>query len=127
MIRPDPSELQELVHTLHRQGAPWLPAGLGSRLHWGPSVQTAPTETTPLVLSNVGSIASLNRTLMAGILIRRVPSAGDVDRIVGATLSGTRSNVSVFELAPLPPVSVARAPIVARPFTRSTSSTSRTG
>ena len=51
MIRPDPSELQELVHTLHRQGAPWLPAGLGSRLHWGPSVQTAPTETTPLVLS----------------------------------------------------------------------------
>jgi glycolate oxidase FAD binding subunit len=51
VIRPDPSELQELVHTLHRQGAPWLPAGLGSRLHWGPSVQTAPTETTPLVLS----------------------------------------------------------------------------
>ena len=51
MIRPEPSELQELVRTLHRQGAPWLPAGLGSRLHWGPPVQTAPAETTPLVLS----------------------------------------------------------------------------
>ena len=51
MIRPDPSELQELVHTLHQQGTPWLPAGLGSRLHWGPPVQNAPAESEPLVLS----------------------------------------------------------------------------
>jgi len=51
VIRPDPSELQELVHTLHRQGTPWLPAGLGSRLHWGPPVQSAPADAEPLVLS----------------------------------------------------------------------------
>jgi len=38
VIRPEPQELQELVRDLHRQGRPWLPAGLGSRLHWGPPV-----------------------------------------------------------------------------------------
>jgi glycolate oxidase FAD binding subunit len=35
---PEPSELQELVRELHRQATPWLPAGLGSRLHWGPGL-----------------------------------------------------------------------------------------
>ncbi|MCP9834037.1 MULTISPECIES: FAD-binding oxidoreductase [unclassified Cyanobium] len=35
-MRPEPSELQELVRDLHRQGSAWLPAGLGSRLDWGP-------------------------------------------------------------------------------------------
>ena len=38
-MRPEPSELQELVHDLHRQATPWLPAGLCSRLQWGPAVQ----------------------------------------------------------------------------------------
>ncbi|MCP9786300.1 FAD-binding oxidoreductase [Cyanobium sp. N5-Cardenillas] len=38
-MRPEPSELQELVRDLHRQGSAWLPAGLGSRLDWGPPVQ----------------------------------------------------------------------------------------
>ena len=51
MIRPEPSELQELVQDLHRQAAPWLPAGLGSRLHWGPPVLPAPGASQPLVLS----------------------------------------------------------------------------
>ena len=36
MISPEPGELQELVRELHRQAAPWQPAGLGSRLSWGP-------------------------------------------------------------------------------------------
>ncbi len=40
-MRPEPSELQELVRDLHRQGSPWLPAGLGSRLDWGPPVPEA--------------------------------------------------------------------------------------
>jgi glycolate oxidase FAD binding subunit len=48
-MRPEPSELQELVQDLHRQGTAWLPAGLGSRLHWGPPVQAE-----PLVLSTAG-------------------------------------------------------------------------
>ncbi|MEA5442064.1 FAD-binding oxidoreductase [Cyanobium gracile] len=38
-MRPEPSELQELVRDLHRQGSAWLPAGLGSRLDWGPPLQ----------------------------------------------------------------------------------------
>ena len=37
-MTPEPSELQELVRTLHQRAAPWLPAGLGSRLDWGPKV-----------------------------------------------------------------------------------------
>jgi glycolate oxidase FAD binding subunit len=36
VISPEPGELQELVRELHRQAAPWQPAGLGSRLSWGP-------------------------------------------------------------------------------------------
>ena len=51
MICPEPSELQELVRQLHRQAAPWLPAGQGSRLHWGPPVLAAPGEEQPLVVS----------------------------------------------------------------------------
>ncbi len=51
MICPEPSALQELVRELHRQARPWLPAGSGSRLHWGPPVHGAPGEQEPLVLS----------------------------------------------------------------------------
>ena len=51
MIRPEPSELQELVRDLHQQAKPWCPAGLGSRLHWGP----------PLQGGEVVSTAKLNR------------------------------------------------------------------
>jgi glycolate oxidase FAD binding subunit len=32
------AELQQLVHQLHAEAAPWLPSGLGSRLDWGPVV-----------------------------------------------------------------------------------------
>lgn len=38
-MRPEPSELQELVRDLHRHGSAWVPAGLGSRLDWGPPLQ----------------------------------------------------------------------------------------
>jgi glycolate oxidase FAD binding subunit len=55
-MTPEPSELQELVRALHQQATPWLPAGLGTRLHWGPPLQGAQQE-PPLVLST----ARLNR------------------------------------------------------------------
>ena len=42
-MTPEPSELQELVRTLHQQAAPWLAAGLGSRLDWGPKVSPGST------------------------------------------------------------------------------------
>jgi len=51
VICPEPSALQELVRDLHRQAMPWLPSGLGSRLHWGAPVQPAPGESKPLVVS----------------------------------------------------------------------------
>ena len=40
-MTPEPRELQELVRELHQQAAPWQPAGLGSRLNWGPPVMGA--------------------------------------------------------------------------------------
>jgi glycolate oxidase FAD binding subunit len=51
VICSEPSELQELVRQLHRQASPWLPAGLGSRLHWGPPVLPAQGEEQPLLVS----------------------------------------------------------------------------
>ncbi len=51
MICPESSELQELVRELHQQATPWLPAGSGSRLAWGPPVQCGPGQSEPLVLS----------------------------------------------------------------------------
>ena len=51
MICPEPSELQELVQQLHRQALPWLPAGSGSRLHWGAPVQPGSGESEPRVIS----------------------------------------------------------------------------
>jgi glycolate oxidase FAD binding subunit len=41
VIHPESIELPDLVRDLHRQATPWLPAGLGSRLHWGPPVSPA--------------------------------------------------------------------------------------
>ena len=51
MICPEPSALQELVRDLHRQATPWLPSGLGSRLHWTAPVLPAPGEREPVVVS----------------------------------------------------------------------------
>ncbi len=53
-MTPEPSELQELVRTLHQQAFPWLPAGLGSRLDWGPKMSPG---------SVVVSCQKLNRIL----------------------------------------------------------------
>ncbi len=39
MLQPDAGDLQDLVQDLHRQGTPWLPAGLASRLDWGAPVR----------------------------------------------------------------------------------------
>ncbi|MFN9547468.1 MAG: FAD-binding oxidoreductase [Cyanobacteriota bacterium] len=39
MKQPSRDELPDLVRELHRQGIPWLPAGLASRLDWGPPLR----------------------------------------------------------------------------------------
>ena len=51
MICPEPSELQELVQELHQQALPWLPAGSGSRLHWGAPVHPGSGESEPRLIS----------------------------------------------------------------------------
>jgi len=56
-MRPEPSELQELVQDLHRRGTPWLPAGLGTRLDWGAAVQE-PCEV--LSCSRMGGVREFN-------------------------------------------------------------------
>lgn len=63
-MTPEPHELQALVRQLHQQASPWLPAGSGSRLGWGPPVQAggagaAAASPAPLVLST----ARLDRIL----------------------------------------------------------------
>jgi len=40
-MTPEPSELQELVRELHQQAEPWQPAGMGTRLSWGPPIKGA--------------------------------------------------------------------------------------
>jgi glycolate oxidase FAD binding subunit len=40
VIHPTRDALPELLCQWHREGTPWLPAGLASRLDWGPPVQT---------------------------------------------------------------------------------------
>ncbi len=52
MICPEPSELQELVQQLHRQALPWLPAGSGTRLHWGAPVLHASGNSEPRLISS---------------------------------------------------------------------------
>lgn len=59
MITPESNELQQLVQELHQQAVPWLPAGCGSRLQWGPDVQPDPGKGTLQVLST----AALNQIL----------------------------------------------------------------
>lgn len=58
-MTPEPHALPDLVRELHRQATPWLPAGQGTRLHWGPPVQPGAGEERPTVVST----ARLNRVL----------------------------------------------------------------
>lgn len=54
MKQPSRDELPDLVRHLHREGTPWLPAGLASRLDWGPP----PRQPCPIL-----SVAGLRRIL----------------------------------------------------------------
>jgi len=51
VLRPEPGMLQELVKGLHRQAAPWLASGLGTRLDWTSPVLPAPGNAETLVIS----------------------------------------------------------------------------
>ena len=36
LLTPDRGDLAEQIREFHRQASPWVPAGLGNHLHWGP-------------------------------------------------------------------------------------------
>ncbi len=55
LLEPGRGELQGLVQHLHAHSLPWLPAGQGSRLHWGPPV--------PAATASVVSMRRLDRIL----------------------------------------------------------------
>ena len=82
MICPEPSALQELVRELHRQATPWLPGGLGSRLHWTAPVLPAPGEREPVVVSTrrLDQLLELRRgdftvTVQAGLPLAELQEA----------------------------------------------------
>jgi glycolate oxidase FAD binding subunit len=65
VITPEPGELQELVRELHQQAAPWQPAGLGSRLSWGPPVKGASATVSCKRLSGIVEHSSGDFTVTA--------------------------------------------------------------
>ena len=70
-MTPEPRELQELVRELHQQAAPWQPAGLGSRLNWGPPV--------------VGASATVSCRRLSGI-VEHSPGDFTVTALAGTPL-----------------------------------------
>ncbi len=77
MITPEPSELQELVRDLHRQAAPWQPAGLASRLSWGPPVAAGSATVSSRRLSGIveHSPGDFTVTALAGTPLVEVQAA----------------------------------------------------
>ncbi len=77
VMQPDAKDLPELVRELHRQGTPWLPSGLGSRLDWGAPLRQP---CTPLSLRAVSGILEHNPgdftlTVRAGTPLTEVQQA----------------------------------------------------
>jgi glycolate oxidase FAD binding subunit len=71
-MTPEPSELQELVQDLHRQATPWLPAGHGTRLHWGPPVQTLTLSCSRLNRIVEHCIGDFTITAQAGVPLQEL-------------------------------------------------------
>ncbi|MEB3333783.1 MAG: FAD-binding oxidoreductase [Cyanobacteriota bacterium] len=57
MKQPSRDELPDLVRHLHREGIPWQPAGLASRLDWGPAPRHP---CAPLSVARLQRILELN-------------------------------------------------------------------
>ncbi len=74
MITPEPHELADLVRHLHADGTPWLPAGSGSRLAWGPPVRDTSTELSTVRLNRILEHASgdFTVTVEAGTPLREL-------------------------------------------------------
>ena len=77
MISPEPHALEPLVRELHRQATPWLPAGQGTRLHWGAPVAAG----TPVVSCRrldrllEHAVGDFTVTVQAGMPLRDLQAA----------------------------------------------------
>jgi len=74
VITPEPHELPQLVRQLYADGAPWLPAGLGSRLSWGPAVQEPATVLSCRRLDRIldHAVGDFTVTVEAGLPLRQL-------------------------------------------------------
>ena len=77
MITPEPHALEPLVRELHRQATPWLPAGQGSRLHWGAPVAAGTTVVSCRRLDRVleHAVGDFTVTVQAGMPLRDLQAA----------------------------------------------------
>jgi len=77
VITPEPHALEPLVRELHRQATPWLPAGQGSRLHWGAPVAAGTTVVSCRRLDRVleHAVGDFTVTVQAGMPLRDLQAA----------------------------------------------------
>jgi glycolate oxidase FAD binding subunit len=78
--QPSRDELPDLVRHLHRAGTPWLPAGLASRLEWGPPLRE-PCQA--LSVAGLGRIVEHNPGDFT-ITVEAGAPLGEVQRILAA-------------------------------------------
>jgi glycolate oxidase FAD binding subunit len=74
VITPEPHELADLVRQLHEAGTPWLPAGLATRLSWGPAVQGPATVLSCRRLDRIRdhAVGDFTVTVEAGMPLREL-------------------------------------------------------
>ncbi|WP_432785307.1 FAD-binding oxidoreductase [Cyanobium sp. BSA11S] len=74
MITPEPHHLADLLRELHAEGTPWLPAGSGSRLHWGPPVRDTATVVSTQRLNRIvdHAVGDFTVTVEAGTPLREL-------------------------------------------------------
>ena len=77
MISPEPHALEPLVRELHRQATPWLPAGQGTRLHWGAPVAAGTTVVSCRRLDRLleHAVGDFTVTVQAGMPLRDLQAA----------------------------------------------------
>ena len=77
MITPEPHALEPLVRELHRQATPWLPAGQGTRLHWGAPVAADTTVVSCRRLDRLleHAVGDFTVTVQAGMPLRDLQAA----------------------------------------------------
>jgi len=77
VITPEPHALEPLVRDLHRQATPWLPAGQGTRLHWGAPVAAGTTVVSCRRLDRLleHAVGDFTVTVQAGMPLRDLQAA----------------------------------------------------